>query len=254
MNRLFGALIAAASVIASVQIATAAPAINWTGFYVGGNVGLAWGRADTNYVPPGPPDGLLAPDQPSVAALASRDLTSSGFLGGVQAGFNYQFAPFLVFGVEADFQGFNLNKSFDGNFGTTPFGNQLLTHTEVDAHWLFTARGRLGYAADNWLIYATGGLAVAKINFEQINVMPDYPFTDTFSVSKTKTGWTIGGGVEYACRDRWSVKAEYLYVDFGNIDGTSTVIVLNPLIPVSFNHSADVRASIVRIGLNYRLN
>jgi len=250
------AVIGAPAMAADMPVKTPTPAkvasvYNWTGFYTGGNAGFSWGHFDTTYNPSGPPNGVLLGDQASISAAGSRNFNSDSFVGGVQVGFNYQFATNWVLGIEADFQAFDFSGSFNREFFTA-LGNQQFTHTAVGATWLFTTRGRLGYAADRLLIYGTGGLAVAKINFNQVNTLPDYPFTDIFSVSDTKTGWAAGGGVEYAFLNNWSVKVEYLYVDLGTVSGTSSTVALNPAAPGSFGHNADFRANIVRAGFNYK--
>jgi len=126
----------------------------------------------------------------------------------------------------------------------------------VESNWLFTFRGRAGYAFDRWLVYGTGGLAVANVNFEQSNAYPAFPLSssDNFSASTTRTGWTAGAGVEYTFVHNWSLKAEYLYVDLGSISGTSsTTGYANVAALATHTHQTDdFRANIVRVGLNYK--
>ena len=100
--------------------------------------------------------------------------------------------------------------------------NGFTVNSSVSSDWLITLRPRVGFAANNWLVYVTGGLAVA-------NLKSNFSFTDTFagatesaSISKTKAGWTVGVGTEYALMNGWSVKAEYLYVDLGSENTTSS--------------------------------
>jgi outer membrane immunogenic protein len=254
--------IVAASTVVFIHIASAADLphkasvyappppllFSWTGFYIGGNAGYGWGRASTTYVAPGLPDGFIPPDQVAVSANGSARLDPTGFVGGAQIGYNWQFAPTWVLGIEADFQAFNLRGSFDGTFPIAE-GNHI-THTEVSADWLFTLRGRFGYAVDRLLIYGTGGLAVGKVNFKQINTFTGFSTTDSFSATDTKTGWAIGGGVEYAFQNNWSIKAEYLYVELDNISGISTTA--GGAITGSFGHDTDFKVNIVRAGINYR--
>ena len=126
-------------------------------------------------------------------------------------------------------------------------------NSSVSSDWLITLRPRVGIAANNWLVYVTGGLAVA-------NLKGDFSFTDTFagatesaSISKTKAGWTVGVGTEYALMNGWSVKAEYLYVDLGSENTTSRNLVAGAPHPENvFSHSVDLRSNIVRGGLNYK--
>jgi len=108
---------------------------------------------------------------------------------------------------------------------------------ETKNSWLATARGRIGYAGfDSFLPYITGGAAFGDI--EATN-------SALSSASKTKVGWTLGGGVEYAMWSRWSVKAEYLYVDLGSFDCGLACSAVTP-------DNVSFTASLVRAGLNYR--
>ena len=120
-----------------------------------------------------------------------------------------------------------------------------------------TLRPRIGIANNNWLVYVTGGLAVAQVK-------ADFAFADTFalasesaSISKTKAGWVLGGGVEYALAGAWSMKAEYLHVDLGSVSTTSNNMTLTaaaiPSPGSTWTHSAKVTDDIVRVGLNYKL-
>ena len=233
----------------------AAPVYNWTGLYVGGNAGYGWGRIDTVYTSPGIPFGFLAVDQIASSANGSPGLRPTGFVGGGQIGYNWQVAPSWIVGGEADFNAFALKDTFNANLAT-PIAGPQITHTNVESNWLFTFRGRAGYAFDRWLVYGTGGLAVANVNFEQSNAYPAFPLSssDNFSASTTRTGWTAGAGVEYIFVHNWSLKAEYLYVDLGSISGTSsTTGYANVAALVTHTHQTDdFRANIVRVGLNYK--
>ena len=239
----------------SRPVVVAAPVYNWTGLYVGGNAGYGWGRIDTVYTSPGIPFGFLAVDQIASSANGSPGLRPTGFVGGGQIGYNWQVAPSWIVGGEADFNAFALKDTFNANLAT-PIAGPQITHTNVESNWLFTFRGRAGYAFDRWLVYGTGGLAVANVNFEQSNPYPAFPLSssDNFSASTTRTGWTAGAGVEYIFVHNWSLKAEYLYVDLGSISGTSsTTGYANVAALVTHTHQTDdFRANIVRVGLNYK--
>jgi outer membrane immunogenic protein len=225
---------------------------------VGGNAGGAWGRdaiSTTNTFPVPP---FLAVDNAAVSSAASPTVNSNGFLGGVQAGYNLQQGQWL-FGVEADFDYMGLRGS---NGGTFPFASTLpggaigpptsffSTAASVSTNWLFTLRPRVGWVVNNWLVYATGGLAVAEEKFSQtITFLP--PFVSTNSFTTTRVGWTVGGGVEYGIDQHWSVKGEYLYVDLGTAGGSNGVIT--PAIAGYFNTStAHLTVNIARAGINYR--
>ncbi len=104
--------------------------------------------------------------------------------------------------------------------------------------FLSTARGRLGFAADRWLPYVTGGLAVGDIKA----TVPGFA-----GIDKTNAGWTAGGGLEFALSGPWTVKAEYLYVDLGKA-GCSVACGF----PVGANNNVGLTTNVVRGGINYR--
>jgi outer membrane immunogenic protein len=106
---------------------------------------------------------------------------------------------------------------------------------------LATARARLGYATDRWLVFVTGGAAFARVEARDDNP----PFAD--SETKTRTGWTVGGGAEYALMGNWSVKGEYLFADFG----TSRYFTL-PTVTLGGQADVPLKQHIFRLGLNYR--
>lgn len=121
--------------------------------------------------------------------------------------------------------------------------------------WLFTARPRVGYLMGNALVYGTGGLALTNIRYnENFDDGPPFPLDiESSSISRTKAGWTVGGGVEYAIANPWTVKLEYLYADFGSISTTGTDIFLGAPF-TTFSHSVTLKTNIVRVGLNYKFN
>jgi outer membrane immunogenic protein len=233
------------------------PAYNWTGFYLGVNAGGTWGRSDPTTSTVFSPTGYFATTSPGAIAIAgAQRLNSSGFTGGLTAGYNWQSGN-IVFGLESDFNYFGLKGSSSGT-GIYPCCAPTIftVNTSASTDWLITLRPRLGIASNNWLFYVTGGLAVA-------NVKSNFIFTDTFatatesgSISSTKAGWTVGGGVEYALMNGWSIKGEYLHVDLGSDSVTSTNLrVFTPSIafPANiFTHSNNLHADIVRAGLNYK--
>ncbi|MDD1523183.1 porin family protein [Bradyrhizobium sp. WBAH42] len=166
-------------------------AYSWAGPYLGGNIGYQWGSVDNN------------PTKPS------------GFVGGVQAGYNFQNGPW-VFGVEGDIQA----AGADDTFAPWKFSNP----------WFGTLRGRAGYAFNNVLFYGTAGLAFGELRAQ----------TFGWTESHTTAGWTIGAGAEVGLTPNWSAKLEYLYIDLS----TSQFAITG----VSNGYSA----SVVRAGVNYR--
>jgi outer membrane immunogenic protein len=201
------------------------PIWSWSGFYVGINGGYGGDRF--NYAVPG---GLLA----------TTSLTSSGFLGGGQIGYNWQFpASQFVIGVETDFQGSSIRadtSSFVPGFGA--FG----TGTKLD--WFGTARGRLGYAFGQFMPYVTGGFAYGSVR----NFAFDPTGVSNFSARGTHTGWTAGAGLEYAITHNLTFKTEYLYMDLGRTAYTDTGVA------GTFTNGVKVTNHLVRAGLNYKFD
>jgi outer membrane immunogenic protein len=195
---------------------------NWTGWYLGGDVGGAWSNADLTHSPffatTAPLAGFQV-DANALAAAASPSLRSNGVIGGIYGGYNWQSGN-IVYGAEADFSGMSLSGSQSGVFpfpSTLPggaLGPPTLTFNAASSYrvdWQGTVRGRIGLASNDWLFYATGGLAVADFRVSQAS------FTDT------RAGWVVGGGIEHAFANNWMVRVEYLHADYGTASN-STVI------------------------------
>lgn len=233
-----------------------APAYNWTGFYVGANVGGQWGSSNPNTSTVYDPFGyFFTTSVPAVNAVGAQHVSSSSVTGGFTAGYNWQVNQ-AVFGLEGDINYFGFKGSATGSAlypCCAPFG--LTVSSQVSADWLATIRGRLGFlATPSWLIYATGGAAIAEVR-------GNFNFTDTFSVTEsaairdTRVGWTAGVGSEYAFGGGWSLKAEYLYVDLGSSTVKSTNLGFAGGAPFTGNvytHSVDLKSNIVRVGVNYK--
>jgi outer membrane immunogenic protein len=224
--------------------AVAAP-YNWAGFYAGVNVGYSWGHQDNSM---GVSTTVLVNGTPvsTTSTVLENSDHLNGIIGGGQIGYNWQINHW-VFGFEADFQGSGQRTDGVFNFpgilitvaGGPPVTTPGLSVNYTDKlDWFGTVRGRVGLAFDRWLPYVTGGWAFGN-GETSVSISGA---AATFSASKGYSGWTIGGGVEWAFRDNWRAKLEYLYIDFG--DGpTGTAIVSNKLTD-----------NIVRIGLNYKFN
>jgi len=239
---------------------------NWTGFYIGGNVGYARGKSNfvsTFDCPIGFACPYAAPVNHAAAGLAGTgSATDNNWTGGGQVGFNWQ-SGVVVWGVEADFQSFSLGvtRTVSAPFPAVFTSYNITTGYNTD--WLFTARGRLGWTVTpTALLYATGGVAVTdpQLTNQFIDNAASFGFASntfgTSSVSSTRTGWTVGGGLEVALGNNWTAKGEYLYLDFGSA-GTTVAWVTNP----TFQNpnrlttvGGDLTAQIVRFGLNYRFN
>jgi outer membrane immunogenic protein len=241
-----------------------APAYSWTGFYFGGNVGGASGSFDPTTTLGFSPIGWFnVTSTPAVTAAGQQSIKPTGFIGGGQIGYNWQSGMFVL-GLEADFQSFHLSGNA-ASAGVYPCCAPTVFNvtSSANTNWLFTARPRLGIASNNWLFYATGGLAVTDLhgNFGFTDNCAANPGScgggnanEAVSITSTKAGYAVGGGIEAGLWGNWSVKAEYLYVNFGTITGTG---FLNPPVGGSnnnpFTHSIDLKANIGRVGLNYRL-
>ena len=167
------------------------PNFNWSGFYLGAQAG--WAQTSTNY-----DAGAAAAGATTVVTLPTIDKT--GGLGGLYAGYNYQ-AGQLVFGVEADA---NAMITGDSRY-TAATGDFITAHT----NWVGSVRGRLGYAFDRTLVYATGGLALADPKSTVTGTGYSYGAGDS-----TRFGWTLGAGAEYALTDHWITGLEYRYTQF----------------------------------------
>lgn len=237
-----------------------APVYNWTGFYVGVNAGAAFGRAHDQTTTVFDPAGYFGTTSvPAIATAGDQTMNKAGFTGGVQLGYNWQIQN-AVIGLETDFSYMGVRAS-TSNTALYPCcaPTNFTINQSAKTDWLFTLRPRLGWASNNWLLYVTGGLAVTQIK-------GDFSFSDTFaaasesaSISKTKAGWALGGGFEYGFAGPWTVKLEYLHVDFGSVSTTSTNLAFGGfggggVSPVNvYTHSIKMSDDIVRLGLNYRL-
>jgi outer membrane immunogenic protein len=179
------------------------PRYDWTGLHFGGHVGGGWLSN---------PNSMQASNFPVFTADQSFQPAASGALGGVQLGYDWQLASPWVVGVEGDFTWTGIKGSETVQVPSigTVFGTM-----GRDVHWLATLRGRLGYSVDRWLVYATGGLAYGRIGYDAVTTTPGPVWTGTHTA--TKTGWSVGGGVEYGLPGTaWLLRAEYLYYDFGS--------------------------------------
>jgi outer membrane immunogenic protein len=215
-------------------IAAPVPHFSWTGCYVGAHVGGGWGQKDFT-------DEFFTTDFFGQVP-SSPTANTSGWLAGGQVGCDYQFATTWVVGVEGAGSWANIRGSSDPFFsGKAVFNAQT--------KWIATATGRLGYASDRWLIYAKGGAAWAGDNYQVPGTFAGVPFN--YSGSETRSGWTIGAGVEWAFWQNWSAKVEYAYYDFGtrSLNLIDPGVVGTGLGPDS--SSIKQRIQTVTLGINY---
>jgi len=225
---------------------------SWTGCYIGGNVGGGWGDQSSSLAP-GTDAPFWIPAFSAGAAPSAFSYNTEGVIGGGQIGCNYQTGSF-VWGVEADFDGANITGSESISTAIAPFVPGTFSSSQK-LDYLGTVRGRLGFTpADRWLVYATGGLAYGETKY---NLNFAFPGTDDFqsiSASNTSTGWTAGGGVEWAFWSNWSLRAEYLYVDLGDSTFTSVPSGRAANLASNLTEKFENKYNIVRLGLNYKFD
>jgi len=227
---------------APVKAPVAAPVYNWTGVYIGGNIGYGWGKSDNDFADAVTGFGTVP--------MGSDTTNVNGVIGGLQAGYNWQTGSF-VFGLETDVQ---LSGQKGSGAAICPAAScgpgGTVTHTE-QLTWFGTARGRLGWAFDRWLIYGTGGLAYGTVESSgSVNFFVPVRLTGPYSDSATRVGWVAGAGLEGAITRNWTARVEYLYIDFGTANFSSPTMF--PLAAGAITDSMHLRDNIVRVGLNYR--
>ena len=211
----------------------AAPVFSWTGFYLGANVGYSFGRDPTTEI-----------DATSGVQIASFDLSPRGVIGGGQLGYNYQFAPNWMVGLEGDIQGTNQSASNCFGAGCANPGTAFFFTEEQSLRWFATARARIGYINGDWLLYLTGGGAWGQVHNDfRVFTPTDVAGNGNFNPA----GFVIGAGFETRISGNWTVKFEYLYVDLGSY----TDVVFDPITGHNFALTSDVRDNIFRAGLNY---
>jgi outer membrane immunogenic protein len=287
-------------------VVVAAPVYTWSGFYVGGNVGGSWGDARTDIAGSATtvalPGFLGGFPGNNVAFADSNTARLNGVIGGGQIGYNIQFSPRWVSGFEADIQGSGERGSnvFADPFSTTvctlaannggapvcqstgPLNATAVTAYDAKISWFGTVRGRLGFLIGDHLVYGTGGLAYGHVELSGVTnvsgslnttgagagINPLTPGAASFSESRTKVGFAVGGGIEGKCSHflpaGWTWKLEYLYVDLGSVDtvapfpggaspnaGVAGGFFTSPFTGAIATHTR-FTDNVVRVGLNYK--
>jgi len=219
---------------------------NWSGFYIGLHAGAAWSSGDAEWDP-----------LPSPAAFGSntitQNLSDTSFVGGVHLGYNFMLAPNWLLGIEGDWSWTNNDASWTTPwtfFGTsTPVpGASTTMSRKID--WLSTVRGRFGYTVTpQALLYVTGGFAFGEVKYDA-TAFNGTTYTATFSDSTVKTGWTVGGGLEWALTRNWLLRGEYLFYRLGSESGTGNSAAF-PAFPSGFNWNA-IDIHVARVGVSYK--
>jgi len=229
------------------------PVFDWSGFYIGANVGGSFGKASTDWV---------------VAAASAGSTSGSldGILGGFQVGYNWQVNSTWVAGLETDFDGTGQKGSSSFIVPSALSLALIDTNTAaVNLPWFGTIRGRFGLIpAEHWLVYITGGAAYGEVtsNITSTVTTAGVPASMAAATSNTvHTGWTVGGGVEAVLLGNWSARLEYLYVDLGLTGGTcaiaqpgasSAACFQGPSTFTPVSTSVHVTDNILRFGIDYR--
>ncbi len=228
------------------------PPLTWNGFYAGLNIGGGWqansgSNLTSAYWDPtfafgstpvvgGPQNLFFLPNN-------NQSGTAGGVIGGLQLGYNFQFNPSIVVGVETDFDGSSLSGQSPSNYAFYPSpyagGQSLIPVAAINGgnlslDYIGTVRGRAGWLfTPTLLVYGTAGFAYGGVSaWNQTNI---------------RTGWTAGGGVEWMFAPNWSAKVEYLYADLqsGGITGT---------FGYNYGYHFHPELNIVRAGVNYHFN
>lgn len=203
------------------------PVFTWTGCYIGAHAGAGWAEK------------MVA--VPSIVPGTSVTGDIFGYLAGGQAGCNLQFGGNWLIGIEGEGSAANIK----GDTTQTIQGITGTAHAQTD--WLASATGRLGWTWDRWLIYGKGGVAWAGEKYSLF--IPVFPEQE--QASETRTGWTVGGGLEWAFWNNWSTKAEYNYYDFGARSLTLIGTFAGAPIEVP-GVEIRQRMSVGKLGINYR--
>ncbi|MBJ6132459.1 porin family protein [Ochrobactrum sp. Q0168] len=191
-----------------------APTFTWNGAYIGGQVGYGWGKSDFS--------GDL---------YTYGDVKPDGFLGGLYAGYNFDLGNNVVLGIDGDITYNDVSEGIDIYDGDLAVGS-----FESKMRWSGAVRARAGYAFDRFLPYIAGGVAFGNVK----NSGDIYGIG--FSESKTLTGWTVGGGVDYAATDNLILRLEYRYTDYGDKDVDFAGLSVNN----------DFKTNEVRLGIAYK--
>jgi len=226
------------------------PVFTWTGIYIGGQIGGAWGTGSLSNF-----NGF----DPFSGAFVNSSLggTPSGVIGGGHVGAQVQINQWIL-GVEGSVDGSSLTKDVVASFPGFLGGATIATNTSADIQG--SIRGKIGVAWDRLMIYGTGGVAFGGFNTSFNVNSPGFvtatgvtipAFFANNSASTTRVGWTAGGGVQYAVTPNWWVFAEYRYSDFGSIRNGAFPNLPNGVI---FNGSRQIQENQVQAGFSYKFD
>jgi outer membrane immunogenic protein len=211
------------------------PECNWTGFYFGGLAGYAGGTLDWTDRP--------EPQEMDQSVTTQVDKDQSGFIGGGELGFNYQW-HWLVLGAEGTF-----------SYSDVQMHNAQDVADEANIYdtrsdWQGTIAGRLGFAWNKFLFYGKGGAAFVNQRYSWLHGDNESENTDVFKTNETRVGPLVGGGIEYMINCNWSAKLEYNHFFLGKdtISGTR----IDDGSPEEESYDVDLSQDSLQVGLNYK--
>ena len=208
------------------------PVLNWTGFYVGGNIGGAWANRDVT-------DTFLGVN-------FNNENNNGVFIGGGQLGFNWQVSNFVL-GLEWDIDGV-ANNNNTGSVFIPAVGTIQVTSNN---RWITTLAARLGVTNGSWLLYGkVGGGWVGNDDFTITNLTTSTSVTA--SNNNSNSGWLVGAGIEWAFLPNWSAKVEYNYLALD--DRTFVVPAGSPFLAGDTFTQSNRNIQMLKVGINYRFN
>ncbi len=261
---LFAAFAAGQEVYAA-DLGVKAPVFNapptWTGFYIGANVGGMWSQTNNNGWAPG-----CSTDPASFQCFGEFPITGNmagkGVSTGAHFGYNWQFVPSYVLGIEGDWSWTNTKSSMSQTWISTdpvahPGGLRpgAATNLSSQEDWISTVRARFGYVlTPSTMVYATGGAAWAQVNNSALAHNEASSFVSSASTTRLVPGWVVGAGVEVALGSNWSLRGEYLHYDLKTAGSAGNDISFqgNPIGFVSNYTWGDTTIESVRGGLSYK--
>jgi outer membrane immunogenic protein len=217
------------------------PLFTWSGIFVGGQLGYVWAAGAFNE------SGF----DPLTGAVINGTIngTPSGVIGGAHIGYQYQFNQ-LVLGVQGSLDGTSLTNTAVATFPLAFGGSNLSAQTTGDVRG--SIRGKFGIALDRALIYGTAGVSFGGFKTALSLTAPNTPIFATATTSSTRTGWTAGGGVEYAVTNNWWIFAEYRFTDFGTLQ--SNFLATDLPTGAFINGERHLQENQVQAGFSYRFD